>query len=118
MRVLILGGTSEASTLAARLAADGGHDVITSFAGRTASPVLPPGRTRIGGFGGTAGLARYLQEERIDALVDATHPFAAVMPWHAHDAATFQGVPRLRLYRSGWTEQPGDRWAYPGAGTV
>lgn len=110
MRVLILGGTSEASALAGALDATDDHDVVTSFAGRTASPVLPPGRTRIGGFGGTNGLVRYLRTEHIDALIDATHPFAAVMPWHAHDAGAAAAVPRLRLYRPGWTAHAGDRW--------
>ena len=108
--MLILGGTSEASALAGALDATDDHDVVTSFAGRTASPVLPPGRTRIGGFGGTDGLVRYLRGEHIDALIDATHPFAAIMPWHARDAAVAAAVPRLRLYRSGWTSQNGDRW--------
>ena len=110
MRVLILGGTSEASALAGALDATDDHDVVTSFAGRTASPVLPPGRTRIGGFGGTDGLVRYLRDDHIDALIDATHPFAAVMPWHAHDAGAAAAVPRLRLYRPGWTAHTGDRW--------
>ena len=110
VRVLILGGTSEASALAGALSADDRYDVVTSFAGRTASPALPPGRTRIGGFGGTDGLVRYLRDEHIDALIDATHPFAAVMPWHAHDAGAAAAVPRLRLYRPGWTAQAGDCW--------
>jgi precorrin-6A/cobalt-precorrin-6A reductase len=110
VRVLLLGGTSEASALAKALAGDPRFAVITSLAGRTAEPRLPPGRTRIGGFGGVDGLAGYLREERIDALVDATHPFAAVMPWHALEAARLVGVPRVRVRRPGWTAGCGDRW--------
>ena len=111
IRVLILGGTSEASALARSLAASAlDADVVTSFAGRTSSPVLPPGRSRIGGFGGVGGLARYLADERVDAVIDATHPFAALMPWNAEAACTRLGVRRLRLLRPGWTAVPGDRW--------
>ncbi|MDT7658467.1 MAG: precorrin-6A/cobalt-precorrin-6A reductase, partial [Pseudonocardiales bacterium] len=99
MRVLILGGTGDARRLAAVLAggsaegstegsADGsagsavarpGLSVVSSLAGRVRSPVLPPGEVRVGGFGGVSGLLAYLRAERIAAVVDATHPFAATM---------------------------------------
>ncbi len=110
-RVLVLGGSSEASALATRLCADGGVTVTTSLAGRTAAPSALPGQVRIGGFGGPAGLARWLEEERVDAVVDATHPFTAQMPWNAAEACTAQGVPRLRLRRPGWAPEAGDRWS-------
>ncbi len=114
-RLLILGGTSEASGLARQLAPLSDVmdvvDVVTSLAGRTTSPVVPPGRIRVGGFGGVEGLARYLVEERVDAVIDATHPFAANMQWNAHTACLQVGVRRLRLLRPGWTAQPGDRWS-------
>jgi precorrin-6A/cobalt-precorrin-6A reductase len=106
-RVLILGGTTEGRALATALT---GSYVISSLAGRTSAPLLPPGEVRIGGFGGAAGLAAYLREQRIDALVDATHPFAATMSGHATAAAAATGVPLLVLRRPGWTEAPGDRW--------
>ncbi len=106
-RVLILGGTTQARELAAALA---GRPVITSLAGRTANPVLHAGELRIGGFGGAAGLAAYLLEHQISALVDATHPFAATMSEHAVSAAATAGVPLLVLRRPGWVEGPGDRW--------
>ena len=50
-----------------------------SLAGRTASPARQPVPVRSGGFGGAAGLAAYLVSERIDALIDATHPYASVI---------------------------------------
>ena len=107
LRVLILGGTTEGRALASALP---GVHVISSLAGRTGRPLLPAGEVRIGGFGGTDGLAAYLREQRIDALVDATHPFAATMTGHAVGAATATGVPLLVLRRPGWVEEPGDRW--------
>lgn len=111
-RVLILGGTTEARELAALLVGRHGVvlDVVTSLAGRTAQPVKLPGRVRRGGFGGTAGLARYLKRAKIDLLVDATHPFAATVSQHAQAAATQTGVRLIVLERPAWTKQPGDRW--------
>ena len=110
--VLILGGTTESRRLAEALAGSSGGDlrVITSLAGRTANPLPLPGEVRIGGFGGVAGLAAYLRDRRIGALVDATHPFAATMTGHAVAAAAETGVPLLVLRRPAWLEGPGDRW--------
>lgn len=76
MKVLVLGGTSEGRLLATELVTRG-LTVVSSLAGRVSSPRLPAGEVRIGGFGGTAGLAAYLAQEEISAVVDATHPFAA-----------------------------------------
>ncbi|MFF5262105.1 cobalt-precorrin-6A reductase [Actinomadura viridis] len=110
MRVLLLGGTGEARRLAGLLAARPGFDVVSSLAGRVADPALPPGRTRIGGFGGAAALAAWLAAERIGAVVDATHPFASAVTASAVAAAGDAGVPLLVLRRPGWTEEPGDDW--------
>ncbi|MFC7527312.1 cobalt-precorrin-6A reductase [Actinoplanes sp. GCM10030250] len=109
MRVLLLGGTAEARQLAGLLVADG-HTVITSLAGRTSTPLLPPGEVRIGGFGGVDGLVAYLRDSRVDVLVDATHPFAATMTEHAVAAGRASGVPLKILRRPGWTAGPGDEW--------
>jgi precorrin-6A/cobalt-precorrin-6A reductase len=108
-RILILGGTAEARALADTLVARGVH-VITSLAGRVANPRLPAGEVRQGGFGGPDGLAAWLRAERIAAVVDATHPFAARMTAAAAEAAARTGVPLLVLRRPGWREGPGDRW--------
>ena len=108
--VLLLGGTTEAYEVAERVVAGGGWRVVTSLAGRTAAPRKPAGELRIGGFGGPDGLAAYLRSHRIDALVDATHPFAAVMPFNAAAAAAATGAPRLRSVRPAWEPTAGDRW--------
>lgn len=108
--LLILGGTTEAYDLADRLAEHDGWHVINSLAGRTANPRLPAGETRIGGFGGVEGLARYLSECAIRAVIDVTHPFAARMGWNAAEACRLAGVPLLRLERPAWQPEPGDAW--------
>lgn len=103
MRVLLLGGTAEARTLAKTLEPQ--VDIISSLAGRVPDPALPVGRVRIGGFGGVEGLRRWLQEESIDAVVDATHPFAATMTAHAAEACGQLRLPHLVLARPAW--EPG-----------
>jgi precorrin-6A/cobalt-precorrin-6A reductase len=110
MRVLVLGGTTEASALAAKLAERSGIDATLSLAGRTTSPRPSPLPMRTGGFGGAEGLARWLSEHQTDAVVDATHPFAAMMSRNAATACTRLGVPLLALRRPPWRAQPGDRW--------
>jgi precorrin-6A/cobalt-precorrin-6A reductase len=110
-RVLILGGTGEARRLAESLVADD-VEVVSSLAGRVADPVLPPGEVRIGGFGGAAGLAAWLQATSVAAVVDATHPFAAAMTASAAGAARHTGTPLLRLQRPGWAPGPGDDWRW------
>jgi len=108
--LLILGGTTEAYDLAERLAGREDWSIINSLAGRTADPRLPAGETRIGGFGGVEGLALYLGECAIRAVIDATHPFAAQMGWNAAEGCRLAGVPLLRLERPAWTPEPGDVW--------
>lgn len=108
--LLILGGTQEAAELARRLTRDTDWRIITSLAGRTRYPASLPGEVRIGGFGGSAGLAEYLRQEGIDLVLDATHPFAQKMPGHAERAAILAGVLRIKLLRPAWAAQPEDRW--------
>lgn len=105
MRILVLGGTSEARALAAALV-DRGVDVVSSLAGRVTRPRLPVGEVRIGGYGGVEGLRDYLREGALTHVVDATHPFATTMTAHAVAAGAAEGVPVIRLARPGWSEHP------------
>ncbi len=107
--VLVLGGTAEARELAGALSR-AGADVVSSLAGRTSVPPTLPGRVRVGGFGGVAGLRTFLAEEEVSCVVDATHPFAARMSLNA--VAACDGVPLLRLVRPGFVEGAGDRWTW------
>jgi precorrin-6A/cobalt-precorrin-6A reductase len=110
MKVLILGGTTEASSIAGFLAKDSRFQATLSLAGRTRAPVLPAIASRRGGFGGIEGLAAYLREHAVDVLVDATHPFAAQISRHAQAASRQSGVPCLAILRPAWQSVPGDRW--------
>ena len=55
-RLLILGGTGDAIKLASQTVNLPGLETITSLAGRTIKPGTVASATRIGGFGGEAGL--------------------------------------------------------------
>ena len=110
MRILILGGTAEASALAAALAQQPDIDAVLSLAGRTSNPRPSPLPSRIGGFGDIEGLTRWLTLHRTEAVVDATHPFAAKMSRNAVAACGHLGLPLLGLRRPPWHAQPGDRW--------
>jgi precorrin-6A/cobalt-precorrin-6A reductase len=110
LRVLILGGTADASRLVAAVAKDPRIDAVLSYAGRTENPTPPPISWRVGGFGGIDGLAGYLRTEKIARVIDATHPFAAQMSAHAIAACAIAAVPLLALERLPWQRVPGDHW--------
>lgn len=107
--VLILGGTAEGRELAAALTVSS-VSVISSLAGRVNSPRLPPGAVRVGGFGGADGLAKYLSEQAISMVVDATHPFAGRITGNAQVACARTGTRLLVVRRPAWTAVSGDRW--------
>jgi precorrin-6A/cobalt-precorrin-6A reductase len=109
-RILILGGTSEASQLAARLTNTTGLTVISSLAGRVSQPGMPAGIVRIGGFGGPDGLSSYLAKERIDLVIDATHPFASRISRNAELACNATQVPLIAFERPPWKPHDNDRW--------
>ncbi len=67
-------------------------------------------KTRVGSFGGEAGLIRFLQEQHIDLLIDGTHPFAAQISLNAARAANYCNIPWLHLVRPAWEAVNGDRW--------
>jgi precorrin-6A/cobalt-precorrin-6A reductase len=117
LQVLLLAGTAEARALAGRLVDIPGLCVTASLAGVTSKPAPIAVETRRGGFGGAAGLAQYLTDHRIAAVIDATHPFAARMATNAALACTATATPRLRLLRPPW-RPVGDWHSFPDAGSA
>jgi precorrin-6A/cobalt-precorrin-6A reductase len=110
MRVLILGGSTEASELAQLMANDRRFATTLSLAGRTLNPKAQPVRTRRGGFGGIDGLVGWLQQEAIQAVVDATHPYAAQISFNAVAACQRLALPLATIFRPSWQPRPDDRW--------
>ncbi|MDA9545776.1 MULTISPECIES: cobalt-precorrin-6A reductase [unclassified Bradyrhizobium] len=109
IRALILGGTADASLLAAEIAR-AGIDAVYSYGGRTRAPADQPLPTRIGGFGGVSGLTDYIRREGITHVIDATHPFAAEMSRNAVEACAQTGTPLLALERAPWIKAAADTW--------
>lgn len=110
-RVLLLGGTTEASQMA-RALATAGVDAVFSYAGRTDAPLAQPLPTRIGGFGGVSGLVDYLRHHQISHVIDATHPFAAQISRNAMAACAQAGVALVALERPAWQAIAEDRWQH------
>lgn len=110
VRLLLLGGTTEASLLARALAERDDIVPLLSLAGRTVHPATAPILHRTGGFGGVAGLTTFLQSKAIQAVVDATHPFAPRISAHAAEACGTMGVPLATFTRPAWSRRSGDRW--------
>ncbi|NMM85649.1 cobalt-precorrin-6A reductase [Rhodococcus sp. SRB_17] len=108
--MLVLGGTGEGREVAARLADSSDLDVVTSLAGRVRDPRWPEGEVRVGGFGGAEGLAEWLHENSIQAVLDATHPFAARITANAHQAAAACSIPFAICRRPPWPQRDGDTW--------
>ncbi|MCC7252908.1 cobalt-precorrin-6A reductase [Hyphomicrobium sp.] len=111
MRVLILGGTTEASAITRHLAGDPRFEVTLSLAGRTEKPATLPGvALRVGGFGGATGLAHWLAETGIESVIDATHAFAAEISRNTEAATRERGIPLCTVVRPPWRPEPEDRW--------
>lgn len=110
LRVLILGGTTEASEIARRLANQSDLSVISSLAGRVTQPKIPDGPVRVGGFGGVNGLIFFLQTEKIGIVIDATHPFAARISASAESACSQLGLPLIAFSRAPWAKHDADHW--------
>lgn len=109
-RILLLAGTGDARRLAPKIAALPGISVVASLAGAVERPAALGVETRVGGFGGVAGLVDYIERWKIAAIVDATHPFAVQMSAHAVEASRNAGIPLLRFERPAWQAQAEDRW--------
>lgn len=105
-RLLLLGGVTEALAIARTL----GPNHLYSLAGVGRVPTDLNCQVRVGGYGGAEGLAHFIQEQGIDLLLDATHPYAAQISQNAATAAQHSGIPCWALRRPAWQAQAGDDW--------
>lgn len=109
-RLLLLGGTAEAIHLAKQLH-QSGIDLIYSLAGLVRQPDLPC-QIVSGGFTQFGGLAHFLQDNHIDAILDVTHPYAEKMSATASRICQKKEIPLWRFLRQEWQPQAGDNWCY------
>ncbi len=111
MTLLVLAGTAEARQILWSLA-DSGRTAIASLAGATRHPEPLPVPTRTGGFGGAQGFTAYLDDARITAVLDATHPFAARISARTALICAQRGLPYAQVLRPGWQAGEGDDWTW------
>ncbi|WP_437883264.1 cobalt-precorrin-6A reductase [Pseudomonas sp. LRF_L74] len=105
-RLLLLGGVGDALKLARQL----GPTHIYSLAGLGKVPDDLDCQVRVGGFGGAEGLARFIVEQRIELLLDVTHPYASRISRNAAQAASQCAIPCWALRRPGWLAGADDDW--------
>ncbi|WP_085587736.1 cobalt-precorrin-6A reductase [Thalassospira sp. MCCC 1A01428] len=113
LNVLVFGGTGDANRIASELLVRFGTHIRLqlSLAGRTSAPNLPDGiPVRIGGFGGPDGIIKSLKTDRIDLVIDATHPYATQISNHIAQACDSVSVPCIQYRRPPWVAQTGDNW--------
>lgn len=108
--LLLLAGSGEARVIAEALAPRDDLEVTASllYPSRTHGPLPVP--TRLGRFGGEPGLGRFLQDENIDAVLDATHPFANQISARAARVCARAQVPYALVLRPEWSAEPEDHW--------
>ena len=95
--ILVLGGTSEARTLAAELRA-AGHDVLLSAATEYGARLAAPSGVDVRSGALDEEELAQLVEDAV-AVVDATHPFAELISDGAARACVRAGRPYLRVRR-------------------
>lgn len=119
MKILILGGTHEAKLLVNQLL-NLNVEIIYSIAGLVRQPVLDC-KIISGGFSqykneldvanNSSGLTQYLLAEKIDYLLDATHPFATKMSQQAVRSAQAVNIPYVAFVRPEWKKEEADDWS-------
>jgi len=109
MKLLLLGGTADGRKLAAQLHQLPQVEVIYSVAGLVRQPILDCAIIS-GGFTQFGGLEQYIKQHHIDAILDVTHPYAAIMSSKASAAASICGISYWRFHRPEWQSVAGDNW--------
>ena len=112
MRLLLLAGTPEAVQIGHALARDRRIQATASMARASRAPfgmILP---MRIGGWGSAEAFSDWLGVHRIDAVLDATHPFATGITRRSAEVCAARGVPFVQFLRPPWLPRGGDTWVF------
>ncbi|MBT8412485.1 MAG: precorrin-6A reductase, partial [Octadecabacter sp.] len=111
-RVLLLAGTAEARSLASALSREPYIIMTVSLARAERVPHQYGWPVRIGGWGGTEAYRHWLIREGIDAVIDATHPFATEMSQRTAKIAPELGISAVRFMRPAWMPTKNDNWTF------
>lgn len=110
MTLLILGGTADARELAGRLAQEcDPAAMIYSVAGLVRRPQVDC-EIISGGFRQFGGLAAYIHQRNITAVMDVTHPYASIMTQTAASVCRDMGLAYWRFQRPAWQPTAQDQW--------
>lgn len=116
MRLLVLAGCSDSFQIAGALAKEHRIAATASVARPTRSPVPLGIPTRIGGWPSQDALEDWLKQEKVEAILDATHPFATRIRTLAWAAARSLGLDYLQFQRPQWMPGSDDRWTFVNGG--
>jgi len=111
-KILILGGIKEALECAYFFHDDPRFDLIYSLAGHVKPRKSYPFKVRDGGFGGEKPFANFIVDEKIDLILNATHPFAENISARCEAVSKKIGVKSIRFCRPAWQRTEEDQWAY------
>ena len=89
--------------------------MISRWPAALPDPALPVGQVRIGGFGVRQPMRQWLVENQVDAVVDATHPFAAAMTERAARVCRDLGLPHVVVTSPPWDPVTPSRWRRGGS---
>jgi len=110
MKLLLLGGTADGRCLAEVLHQHN-INITYSIAGLVRMPQVAC-HVVSGGFSALGGLEHFIVEEKINAIVDATHPYAQNISIKAASAAKACHIPYWRFHRQEWQAQAEDDWLF------
>lgn len=110
MKVLVLGGTIDGRVLAQTLS-EHAISVTYSVAGLVRVPDIACDVIS-GGFTQYGGLSAFIKANHIQAILDATHPYAELISTKAINAARECGIACWRFYREPWQPQAKDQWRF------
>lgn len=99
LRLLLLGGTSDARPLVELLLGQGHGVLLSCLTEQAFLDISRDGFCQRSGALDAEGMVALLSQERIDAVVDAAHPYAQVLHATAVAACAAAGVPLVRYQR-------------------
>ena len=105
IHVLVFAGTGEGPALVAALA-QAGRDVSVSVVTEAAARAYQSAdlnTLHIGSFRAVEDLSAHCLAHAVDAVVDATHPFALLISAQLHQVCRHLSLPLVRFERPGWT---------------
>ncbi len=116
MKLLLLAGTPEATQIARALARVRDLQAVAALAQPSSAPEPLGLATRIGGWGGEAAFADWLEHEAIGAVLDATHPFSHGISHRAQRVCARLGLEYMQFLRPAWVPGEEDDWTFLNAG--